>query len=45
MYSVDVSPDNKIIFSASGDGSLRLWNSETGEAIATILGFGRRRCK
>ena len=45
VYSVDISPDNKIAFSASGDGSLRLWDVDTGDAFATILGVGLQRCK
>ena len=45
VYSVDISPDNKIVFSASGDGSLRLWDVDTGDALATILGVGLQRCK
>ncbi|MFP4123495.1 MAG: WD40 repeat domain-containing protein, partial [Coleofasciculus sp.] len=36
-YSVVFSPDGKTIASASGDGTLRLWNRE-GELLHTLSG-------
>ena len=35
---VAFAPDGKTLASASGDGSIFLWNSETGEQQATLRG-------
>ncbi|GET38293.1 serine/threonine-protein kinase [Microseira wollei] len=38
VNSVAISPDNQILASGSDDKTVRLWNVETGEAIATLFG-------
>ena len=45
IYGVDASADGEIILSASGDGSVRLWNSVTAECLVTIIGMRVHRCK
>jgi WD40 repeat protein len=37
VYTVVFSPDGKILASASGDKTVRLWNAETGQPIGEAL--------
>ena len=39
VHSLAVSPDGKYIISGAGvDGSVKVWNSKTGELIQTLKG-------
>jgi WD40 repeat protein len=38
INTVAFSPDGKTILSGSGDTTIKLWNSETGEVIRTFEG-------
>ena len=38
VNSVAISPDNQVLASGSDDKTIRLWNVETGEVIATLFG-------
>ena len=40
VFSVVYSPDGKTLASAGGDGSIRLWNAETGESRYELSGLG-----
>ncbi|MBI4908151.1 MAG: hypothetical protein HY820_31285 [Acidobacteria bacterium] len=37
VYSVAFSPDGKTLASASADGSIRLWDSTTGECLVILI--------
>jgi WD40 repeat protein len=39
-YSVDFSRDGKILASASWDGTIKLWNTESGRELRTLAGHG-----
>ncbi|MEM6400175.1 MAG: NACHT domain-containing protein [Cyanobacteria bacterium P01_D01_bin.116] len=38
VYSIDFSPDNQILASASSDCTVKLWDINTGRLIRTLLG-------
>ncbi|NJO14411.1 MAG: WD40 repeat domain-containing protein [Thioploca sp.] len=40
VYSVDFSPDGKILASGSRDNTVKLWNMETKQEISTLQGHG-----
>jgi WD40 repeat protein len=45
VYGCAFSPDGKLIVSASYDRTLKVWDSETGQTLATFFADGpMRRC-
>jgi WD40 repeat protein/serine/threonine protein kinase len=44
VLGVAFSPDGERIFSASGDGTIRTWNSRTGQPIGEFLAHGKAAC-
>jgi len=38
VFSVSLSPDGKLLASASGDRTIKLWNPQTGKALKTLHG-------
>lgn len=42
IYSVAFTPDGSRLATASGDGTVKLWDSNTGEELLTLLGHAGR---
>jgi len=42
VYSASFSPDGKLIVSAGGDNTPRIWDAKTGELFGTLAGHVRR---
>jgi WD40 repeat protein len=40
VYSIDFSPDGKILASGSRDNTIKLWDVKTGQEIGTLIGHG-----
>jgi WD40 repeat protein len=40
VYSVDFSPDGKILASGSRDNTIKLWDVKTGQELSTLTGHG-----
>jgi WD40 repeat protein len=40
VYSIDFSPDRKILVSGSRDNTIKLWDVKTGQEINTLTGHG-----
>jgi WD40 repeat protein len=38
VFSISFSPDGKVLATASRDGTVKLWETETGKALATLEG-------
>lgn len=38
VYSVAITPDSKLIVSGGSDSSIKIWNLNSGQEIATLTG-------
>ncbi len=40
IYSIDYSPDGRILHSSGSDQTVKFWNAETGSLLATVFNLG-----